>query len=116
MVTFGILELPNCELEESTATDTNVITFTTPAGVVSNKRKFNREHKVHSFKINILTLDERNDLEEYILDNYGQIITIDTGPSPLGTFDCLLMQEPLQIVETAENVFEVEFKAMVQYE
>lgn len=114
MVTIGTVELPNCHMTETVTIDTNVLTSVGPGNVIVARRKLAYSNQAKQFTIQLLTKTQRDDLVEYLETNQGTILTFDTGPSPLGTFSGLLMQDPLQIVEVGNHVYDVSFKVMVQ--
>jgi hypothetical protein len=108
-----VLELPNCEMAELVTKKHNVQLFVSKAGVPSQRRRLPKVDTVNNFTIKLKYKEQRVTLTAFYELSYGHAITIDTGDSPLGIFNCIITSAPFQIVEERTNYFKVEFKATI---
>ena len=115
MVTFtstnGSIEMRDCEFSETHSADTGVLTTITPGGAVVARRKRAGVRSVRNFAIRLLSATARNELITFLDANYGLLLDI---VPPGFTITGMLMQEPLQIIQTGRSTYEVEFKVLVQ--
>lgn len=109
MVTINALTLPSAEYGEEQTIETNLTMSSGNHPLF--RRRLARTDRVNQFTILHLTTEEKDDLLDLLEDQYGQVMAIEAGA--FGSFNCLLLQEPLQIVQTARCGWDVTFKGLV---
>lgn len=118
MVTFtssiGSLSLPNCGFGETAVIDTGLIIFKTPAGSPVPVKRTSVDETIKQFQIVTHCDDNVDDIVEFFNNSRGLLVEVNAGDSPLGTFDCIILQDPLQVVELRTDLWSIEIKARVE--